>query len=389
MSWSVDSLSYDNRKEITIQTTNLDANQTDFPVLVKFTADADIGAIANADGFDIRFTASDGETLLKYERQSFAIASGEATGLFWVKTDLSTAGTSIYIYYRSTDTADGADPTNVWDSNYVGVWHLQESGDGTSDEFKDSTANANHGTGGDGNSAKTPDRVTGKIGYAQDFVRTSDDHIRTTDSITHNIGTGDFTFEAWVKPDEVNADWYTICSNGAYNPGFYLTYASVNRRIGEYWTSANGQETVDLAPDTNWQFTVLKRTSGIENFIRNATISATTKDRSTASMSNADFVIGQDTLVGESMNGLIQEVRFSKDDRSDAWLKFEYYNFNEADNELTWGDEETPGGGTNIQINISDTFKTVTKVQINISDTWKNITKAQVNIGDVWKSIFP
>lgn len=48
----------------------------------------------------------------------------------------------------------------------------------------------------------------------------------------------------------------------------------------------------------------------------------------------------------------------------------------------------TPTGGTNIQINIGDAWKSVEGMQINIGDTWKEVTGAQVNIGDAWKTIF-
>jgi len=45
-------------------------------------------------------------------------------------------------------------------------------------------------------------------------------------------------------------------------------------------------------------------------------------------------------------------------------------------------------GGTNMQLNIGDTWKTVAGAQINIGDSWKPVTKMQINIGDVWKTIF-
>ena len=44
--------------------------------------------------------------------------------------------------------------------------------------------------------------------------------------------------------------------------------------------------------------------------------------------------------------------------------------------------------GTKMQINIGDTWKTVTALQINIGDVWKAVTKVQINIGDVWKTVF-
>ena len=69
---------------------------TDFPVEVPIVADADIGGECLASGFDIRFTAEDGVTLLSYERESFAVAGGAATGVFWVKSNVSAAGPSVF-----------------------------------------------------------------------------------------------------------------------------------------------------------------------------------------------------------------------------------------------------------------------------------------------------
>lgn len=44
--------------------------------------------------------------------------------------------------------------------------------------------------------------------------------------------------------------------------------------------------------------------------------------------------------------------------------------------------------GTNMQINIGDTWKEVSAAQINIGDTWKSVAGAQINIGDSWKEVF-
>ncbi len=44
--------------------------------------------------------------------------------------------------------------------------------------------------------------------------------------------------------------------------------------------------------------------------------------------------------------------------------------------------------GTNMQINIADAWKDVTKVEINVGDVWKEATKVEINIGDTWKTIF-
>lgn len=50
---------------------------------------------------------------------------------------------------------------------------------------------------------------------------------------------------------------------------------------------------------------------------------------------------------------------------------------------------EAAAAGTNMQINIADTWKDVASAQINIGDTWKDVvTGTQINIGDTWKTIF-
>lgn len=59
-----------------------------------------------------------------------------------------------------------------------------------------------------------------------------------------------------------------------------------------------------------------------------------------------------------------------------------------CDTGYSWNGSACVATGTNMQINIGDTWKTVSGVKINIGDTWKTVTKIQINIGDIWKNIF-
>jgi len=63
VSWTVDGLIYTTRKKLTIDQTKVDDDLIDFPVLVKLTSSNFDFSKANADGYDIRFTSSDGVTL--------------------------------------------------------------------------------------------------------------------------------------------------------------------------------------------------------------------------------------------------------------------------------------------------------------------------------------
>jgi len=47
-----------------------------------------------------------------------------------------------------------------------------------------------------------------------------------------------------------------------------------------------------------------------------------------------------------------------------------------------------PGAGTNMKINIADTWKAVDNIKINIADSWKAVSSVKQNIGDVWKTVF-
>jgi len=73
-----------------------------------------------------------------------------------------------YVYYGNSSATDGANSTDVWDSHYKGVWHLNETG---TDTRKDSTSNGNNGTASGGVAG-----TAGKIGGANSFDG-SDDYI--------------------------------------------------------------------------------------------------------------------------------------------------------------------------------------------------------------------
>lgn len=152
------------RKRIDIQTAYLDANLVDFPLYVSIVADADIGAECLATGYDIRFTASDGTSLLPYERESWSGGGGVAvTADFWVQASLSTSGTHIWCYYGKAGAVDGEDAEAVWDTGFKAVYHMD---DDTTSSFLDSTAYGNDATK---SAANEPIEADGKIGKGQSF----------------------------------------------------------------------------------------------------------------------------------------------------------------------------------------------------------------------------
>ena len=50
--------------------------------------------------------------------------------------------------------------------------------------------------------------------------------------------------------------------------------------------------------------------------------------------------------------------------------------------------EAAAAAGTNMKVNIADSWKDVDSMQINIGDAWKDVAGAWINIGDSWKIIY-
>ena len=166
------------------------ATLTNFPVLVSLT-DVDLkhvdeaspGDVADLEGDDIIFRSYDAATCggsapcgLDHEIEKYDPTTGQL--IAWVRipvlnTKTASSDSVIYMYYGNSDVANSSqNAAGVWDSNYMGVWHLKESGNGTAGEFVDSSGTANHGQGG--GTVPTQDTTNGKIGNAQSFDGSGD-----------------------------------------------------------------------------------------------------------------------------------------------------------------------------------------------------------------------
>ncbi|MCK5683522.1 DUF2341 domain-containing protein, partial [bacterium] len=167
---------YQYRKKITIDSSKIDANLTDFPVCINLT-DTDLSA-ARTDGFDILFTKDDKITKLKHEIESFNNGTGALVA--WVKSDLlSATDVDIYLYYGYASASDQQDVVNTWDTDHKGVWHLNSSSDAP-----DSTSNNNDGTLVGGAGTNVALSSNGATAVASQAYSTSYDGNETNDNNT-------------------------------------------------------------------------------------------------------------------------------------------------------------------------------------------------------------
>ena len=309
------------RKAITIDATKVSSGpHTNFPVLVNLSSDASLASRAQSDGDDILFTSSDGATKLSHEIEKYGSSTGEL--IAWVKVPSlpSTSNTVLYMYYGNDAVASQQDATNVWDSNYKGVWHLKESGDHIGNDYLDSTTNANHGIGGSGTASAVPTQIAGKIGNANDFDGT-DDYINFGSGASLDISGSVITLSMWVNADAIGTQWHTIDRYPCY---FIDILANA-----KYYFSTNDNPTVTGATSVTagtWRHVVGVKTTTQLLLYLGGTQDGVTASALALNDTCTGTILGKFSGGGYQFNGKFDEVRISNIDRSAGWILTEYNN---------------------------------------------------------------
>jgi len=240
MAWYGDDWTY--RKKITINSSKVGGSLSNFPFLFN-TTNNDFKTTANGgkltedgSGIDIIFTDSDGVTQLKHEIEDYDDATGQIVA--WVKVPSlgDVADKILYIYYGNSGGTNEGDPTNVWDSDYVGVYHLDTS-------LEDSTSNNNDGT-----NQGTVD-ATGKIARGRDFEFDDTDYINIGNDSDFNGDTvnNEITVEAWINSEGFGGDIFrnTIVGREAAASGWTLRAGNTtNGNLDFFYYTSSGQENV-------------------------------------------------------------------------------------------------------------------------------------------------
>ena len=329
------------RKKITIDHAEIDATLTNFPSLVKLTTtNFDFSKVeTNLD--DIRFPSSDGKTLLKYE-----LDSNDATPTFanfWVKIPSvsSTVDTDFYIYYGYASATNGEDASNVWDSDYKAIYHLQETCDGTADEIKDSSGNSYDLTG------QSPylTQENGFIGKALNGG--SNGYAKKSASSADLDLIGDFVLEWKMRWDTT----VTKCSLMGKSQGggpavkwvlnFKGLYSAdtMNFMMGfggsESWVRFGWVP----AADTDYNCAMRRDGNDWKFFVNGVQTDTTQSNSSTVLASTTPFHLFTDGEAWKYFDGLLDEVRVTKgDSRSDAYITAMHSS--DTDDLLTFGAEE-------------------------------------------------
>lgn len=343
-------------RTVTVDHTKVrNSDQANFPVLVSGTypylaTQANGGHVQNPNGYDIIFTSdSAGQQLLNWQMESYNAASGAIA--FWVQvpTVSHTTDTLFYMFYGNAaiSTFQG-NASGTWDSNFNSVYHLAN---GSTLSVKDSTSNANNGT--NVNATFTPGQIDGGANLSG-----SSQYITMGNVL--DIGAGDTTLSAWIKPPNQNqaASFLSKRQNNSPFPQYDFGVGSLNSS-GAFVSGktlfcaffdgttllGGGQfyHTQNAIVDGNWhEATCTRNRGGVAIYVDGVsqTLIAdipNTIEKNTAN--TASFNIGSINDGATYFTGAINEVRISNIARSADWIRTEYNNQNSPSMFYTIGSE--------------------------------------------------
>jgi len=324
-----------------------------FPVLISLI-DEDMKNHTQPDGDDIAFAAGGDWLDHEIELYNQTYSSIEAQLIAWVRIPylLTSKDTSITLYYGNSTMDSRQNPTGIWDVNTLGVWHLSEEGNGSPDEYKDSSKYSNHGQGGEGNSSFIPTRTSGKIGFAQDFNNLDGEYdlIDCGNNSVFDITGNQITLQAWIKHNITpQAHYYGIMNHKGWYDGYSLWIEQLSLKLAFNLPGDSYRIVTDTDITTNTWHHVVATYNGsymsvyIDGVQDPNTLAKTNNIE--PSSSEKDFWIGhgdqpKDKIWSGEYEGQIDEVRISTFALSADWIATEYANQNDPSSFYSVGDEQ-------------------------------------------------
>lgn len=329
----VDPTIWTKRKQLTIDGDQVAGSLTSFPVLVRLAGDPDLAAFARPDGFDLLFTAADGTTKLAHEIERFDPLTGALIAWVNVPSLKSNTNTQLFLYFGNAGSPDQQSAAAVWDTGYVGVWHLGETA-GTA--VADSTSFARTGTKV---AATTPAPVSGMIGGGQSFAGGADGISIGNAQI---LDISDITLELWINVPVCQTDVFRRIID--FTLDFQFSWALAYPCAGA--TQGNDNTLVLDLPNDHLQTPTNSLSAGIDHhvvFMSNPTQVFITQRTTSGTavllaQDNVNTIIGnRENSVDRAMIGTLDEVRISRVNRSAAYTTTTFNNQRAGSTFLTLG----------------------------------------------------
>lgn len=331
-------LPWTNRLPVTVPSASVAADVTDFPLLVSLTS-ADLGARAQSDGADIRFTAADGVTSLPHEIETYDPGTGSLTAWVLVPTLSAGSDTTVYLYYGPADAPDQQSIREVWPDDFVAAWHLARDPAGSAPQLDDSTV-ANH-DGLSSGSMTAGDLVNGPTGRAIDLDGV-DDHLRA--GSFEISGAGQLTVSALVNLDATPVEGRVVAkATDGSSRIVELAVTATGDLVGRLSLDGTVAElTAGTVPTGSWRHLAMTWDGATQRLWLDGTEVGSQPATGTIDRDpTMPVTIGDLAVGGAAIDGRIDEVRIETVARSAAWLAAAQANQRNPGGFLTVGPAQT------------------------------------------------
>lgn len=326
--------SYAYRTKLEVDHTKASGSLSNFPIYVDLSIlGSDHGFWQNTSGNDLLITASSGARL---PLEIVSISTSSKTGEIHYKGTLSSTTNAVFWLYYGSTTAAQPDVSatygrnSVW-SDFVGVWHMQETP--TNNAIFYSSTGQNNATLTDENSNSS--QINGKLGKSIDFYGDAD-YLKPATESNFDISSNALTIGVWIKsPDNDWASW--IAKNGE-GSGYYMGNDNTNANL-----KVNGGyiATSDNVLNGNWHMITGTFGNGTMKIYTDGVFR--TSAASSIVNNNDPFTIGC-KYVGGYQNytaAALDEARVMHAERSVGWIKTIYNNQNSPSTFFIIHDQES------------------------------------------------
>jgi len=316
------------RQKITLNPTHdkvLNTSQADFPVLIKITdADNPVFAKAQSSGNDILFTSSDATTKISHEIEKFDVVTHELDAWVKISTLATAADTIIYMYYGNAGATDQQDLANTWNTDFKGVWHMNEA----SGTIYDATTNDNDGAVDAGSPTYG---ATGKVGKAVNLDGSSWFAKATPDNLPY--GSTARTYEAWVAYSDTTVTYRAVLSYGTQANSqlvdFLLNSSNPRKPFQGFYNDNHTSLRTIPADSTLHHLAVTVSGTSLTFYIDGVPEAAQNLVGPLNTVEALPLHIGRIDSPAYSYNGTLDELRISSSARSADWIATEYNNQND------------------------------------------------------------
>ena len=322
------SMGYGYERDITIDRTRVSGGSDlfSFPVLINlsgqtFLRTSPTGQITSTNGYDIIFTDNN-YNKLDHQLEYYNGTNGDL--IAWVRVPVLSlsANTVIKILYGNLQVTTDLSTTLVWDSNYKGVWHLDNS------SLNDFTSYARAGT-----PYNTPTYNTGRINNSI-VLNGSNQYVEVINDPNINFA-GNITISAWVYMTTGGRD-QKIASNQNNSTGGYKFGVYTNNKVE--FEIRNSSNTPSLNRDVTggtvlttgtWYYLAGMSSDvldSIKTFVNGVPERPFKKTGILGVASNTLVISKEPFLTDLFFAGRFDELRISDKVRSNGWLRTEYNN---------------------------------------------------------------